>query len=229
MIPIFLAVDNPDFDKARDLLKILGHRVHLKLGLEFFYAHGAPGCRFIKDAGAAPYGSRKLILDIKPDDIPPTVAGAIRSVGPIEADYITVHTRNGPEALLAAVSAAKEVEQRGFKRPKLLGVTVMTSSDLGERAILTRVKKRTIWAKDSGLDGVVCSVLDVKAVRAIWPDAFVLTPGIYTLNPPGPDQKRTATARQAVDTGSSAMVIGRDIMKAADPVAAVEAIRGTME
>jgi orotidine-5'-phosphate decarboxylase len=222
--PVFCAIDTPDLGKAEKLAQQLRGHVHgLKLGLEFFMAHGAAGYNKVTA------GEHSVFLDVKLHDIPNTVAGALSALLPLKPGFVTVHTSGGPAMMKAAVDAAKKA---GGARPKLLGVTALTSlnaADLGAVGQDTNVGQQVMrlaeLAKECGLDGVVCSPEEVKDLRAALGLEFILmVPGIRPKSAAADDQKRVMTPREAVDAGATYLVIGRPITAAADPVKAVQTI-----
>jgi orotidine-5'-phosphate decarboxylase len=222
--PIFCAIDTPDFGQARALAGQLRSVVSLKLGLEFFTAHGPAAVREI--AGKAP-----LFLDLKLHDIPNTVAGAVRAAAALRPVLLTVHASGGAAMMRAAAAAAKEAA-RGQARMKLLGVTVLTSLDDADLAAVgqqgpaaAQAQRLALLARDGGLDGVVCSPLEVTALRAACGPGFLLVvPGIRVLGAAAGDQKRVMGPREALAAGADYLVIGRPITAAPDPAAAARAM-----
>jgi orotidine-5'-phosphate decarboxylase len=204
----------------------------IKLGLEFFLAHGAPGVRYAFPAPVRATGVG-FFLDLKLHDIPNTVAGGMRAVVELEPTFITIHTAGGTAMMKSAVeAAASEARRLGVERPRLLGVTVLTSLDKADLAAIgvasdtaEQAKRLALLARDAGLDGVICSPHEVAALRAACGKDFVLmVPGIRPAGASVGDQKRVMTPRQAVDIGANHLVIGRPITEAADPAAAARAI-----
>ncbi len=194
----------------------------LKVGLEFFLAHGAAGVRAVSGAG------RPLFLDLKLHDIPNTVAGAVRAVLPLGPAMLTVHAGGGGAMVEAARRAA---EGAAAARPVLLAVTVLTSLDAaalhavgvsgGPRQQVLRLARLAMAA---GADGLVCSAQEVPALRDALGDGPVLVvPGIRPAGAAAGDQARTMTPAEAVAAGADWIVVGRPITGAADPG---EAARG---
>ncbi|MBS0519286.1 MAG: orotidine-5'-phosphate decarboxylase [Proteobacteria bacterium] len=235
--PVYCAVDTVDLPLAAKLIRsVAGGAVPavggIKLGLEFFLAHGAPGVRYAFPAPVRATGTG-FFLDLKLHDIPNTVAGGIRAVVDLEPTYITIHTAGGAAMMKAAAeTAAAEASRLGLARPKLLGVTVLTSldkSDLEATGIAAdpgqQVLRLAALARASGLDGVICSPLEIAALRRECGEDFVLmVPGIRPAGAATGDQKRVMTPTEAVALGATHLVIGRPITEAADPAAAAEAI-----
>jgi orotidine-5'-phosphate decarboxylase len=221
--PVFCAVDMHDIGKAFVLATSLQGHVHgIKLGLEFFLAHGADGYRRIGEVGLP------IFLDLKLHDIPNTVAGAVRSLLPLRPAFMTIHTGGGGAMMRAAVDAAGT----GQDRPKLLGVTVLTSMDGGDLVAVgqgadssAQVLRLAKLAKDSGLDGVICSPQEVKSLRvALGADFILMVPGVRPSWADANDQKRVMTPRDAMQAGASYLVIGRPITGARDPTQAAQKI-----
>jgi len=188
----------------------------LKVGLEFFLAHGAAGLRAVARAG------RPLFLDLKLHDIPNTVAGAVRAVLPLGPAMLTVHAAGGP----AMVGAARRAgEGGGAGRPALLAVTVLTSLDAatlhatgvsgGPRQQVLRLARLAMAA---GADGLVCSAHEVAVLRdALGSGPVLVVPGIRPAGVAAGDQARTTTPAQAMAAGADWIVVGRPITGAADP------------
>ncbi len=217
--PIYVAIDTPDMDRARSLIsRIKNHVGGIKLGLEFFMAHGRSGVLEMAHLGLP------IFLDLKFHDIPNTVAKAIQALRPLEPAILTVHAAGGRAMMEDAKAAAPS-------GTKVVGVTVLTSldgSDLNNIGVNgsphDQVERLTRLAQESGLDGVVCSGNEVAAAKKIWPEGFFVVPGVRPSDGHLGDQKRVVTPRQALDNGASILVIGRPITAAPDPDAAARAI-----
>ncbi len=235
--PVYCAIDTVDLPLAARLIRSVAGGARpsvggIKLGLEFFLAHGAPGVRYAFPAPVRATGIG-FFLDLKLHDIPNTVAGGIRAVVELEPTYITIHTAGGAAMMKAAAeTAASEAKRLGVARPRLLGVTVLTSldkSDLAATGVSAEPGPQAVrlaaLAKASGLDGVICSPLEIEALRRECGKDFVLmVPGIRPAGSATADQKRVMTPAQAVKLGANHLVIGRPITEAADPAKAAEAI-----
>ena len=222
--PICVALDTPELARALELAKLLhGHVGMLKIGMEFFYAHGAKGYEALGAAGIP------IFLDLKLHDIPNTVAQGLRSLLKLApAPAITnVHATGGLDMMKAAREAVGP-------ETKLIAVTILTSlsnEDLWA-AGFARDQKTDDQALRlaelvylAGLDGVVCSPLDLQAIRTKLPRKFLtVVPGIRPADTSTHDQKRVATPKSAVDAGADVLVIGRAITGAADPAVAAQAI-----
>lgn len=226
---IFCAIDTTDLDHAVGMAGALAPSLGgLKVGLEFFNAHGAEGVRRIAAAGA------RLFLDLKFHDIPNTVAGAVRAVVTGCWPFmLNVHAAGGAAMMRAAALAAGEAAAKaGVPRPVLIAVTVLTSLDDDDlRAIGQlgptgeQVIRLAELAQRCGLDGVVCSPHEIKRLRSVCGGGFTLVaPGIRPVGSGGDDQKRVMTPAQAVRDGADYLVIGRPITGAAEPVEAARRI-----
>jgi len=225
---IFLAIDTSDTAVASaQAAAARGVIGGIKLGLEFFAAHGPQGVRAVAVDGLP------LFLDLKLHDIPNTVAGAVRAVATLRPTLLTVHAGGGSDMLRAARDAAGEAAAKdGSTRPRIIGVTVLTSlaeadmDSVGQRGpIADQARRLAVLAKRSGLDGVVCSPHEIAALRAECGAGFMLiVPGIRPAWAATGDQKRVMTPAEAVRLGADCLVIGRPITAAADPAAAARRI-----
>jgi orotidine-5'-phosphate decarboxylase len=221
--PVFVAIDTTDLGHAKALAaRLKPHVGGVKLGLEFFSAHGPSGVRAFADMGLP------VFLDLKFHDIPNTVAGAVRAAAGLGVDILNVHAAGGPAMLKAAVEAARAVNPK----TKVIAVTVLTSlgdADLeavGQRGpAADQVLRLASLTRNCGLDGVVCSAHEIGALRAaLGPDFLLVVPGIRPKGADLGDQQRVMGPKEARDAGASALVIGRPITAASDPVAAARAI-----
>ena len=222
--PICVAIDTSDLARAEALAAMLKGRVgYLKLGMEFFYAHGAGGYEAVARHGVP------IFLDLKLHDIPNTVASGLTSLmrlAPLPS-IINVHASGGFDMMKAARDAVEG-------RTKLIAVTILTSlsstdihaagfdrsRDAGEHAVALAQ-----LARAAGLDGVVCSPREVAAIKAATAAGFLaVVPGIRPLDASAGDQKRIATPQAALAAGADILVIGRPITSAADPARVAELI-----
>ena len=219
--PILCAIDTAELDRTRRLTAAVSGVVGgIKLGLEFFVAHGPEGVRAVAGKEAT------LFLDLKLHDIPNTIAGALNAALALEPLLVTLHSAGGVAMMKAAVVA------RGSRRTKLLGVTVLTSLDDNDLAATgqagpteAQVRRLALLAKAAGLDGVVCSPQEVAVLRQVCGKDFLLVvPGIRPAGAATGDQKRVQTPRAAIEAGADYLVIGRPITEATDPAAAARAI-----
>lgn len=221
--PIYLALDIPQIEPAKALIsKVKAHIGGIKLGLEFYCAHGPHGVHEIAHMGLP------IFLDLKFHDIPNTVAGAMQAVHVYEPAIVTVHASGGRMMMEDAKAAAAE-------GCKVVAVTMLTSldeTDLKRTGVdgtpHDHVMRLAELAHASGLDGIVCSGQEVGPVRKQWKDGFFVVPGLRPAGSNTGDQKRTVTPRNARDDGASVLVIGRPITRADDPEAAARAIEATL-
>jgi orotidine-5'-phosphate decarboxylase len=217
--PLIVALDLESAAEARQLVARLGESASFyKVGLELYTAAGMDFVRELKDQGS------RVFLDLKLYDIGETVKRAVARVVSSGADLLTVH------ASRAVMRAA--VAGRGDSPLKLLAVTVLTSvddNDLREDGYSTSVSElvalRVRNAMADGVEGIVCSALEVAKVRAIaGPDAILVTPGVRSAGAATGDQKRIATPAEAIANGASYLVIGRQVTRAQDPKAEMQKI-----
>jgi orotidine-5'-phosphate decarboxylase len=202
---------------------VRGEAGGVKLGLEFFAAQGPDGVRRIAGLGL------DIFLDLKLHDIPNTVAKSVEALAPLSPAILTVHAAGG-EAML---QAAKRAAPNGTK---VVGVTVLTSLDAPDLAAAgvfgspeEQVQRLADLAKESGLDGIVCSGAEVRAAKAGWADGFFVVPGVRPEGAQPGDQKRIVTPRDALRDGASVLVIGRPITAADDPAAAIRDIAASFK
>lgn len=221
---IFCAIDTPKLDDALLLADLLSGEVGaIKLGKEFFTAHGPDGVRKVAALG------HSIFLDLKYHDIPNTVAGAVGAANRLSCTVLTVHASGGPAMLRAAADAAADA---GAKRPKIVAVTVLTSLDNDDLAAVgqigpaeEQVLRLARLARASGIDGIVCSPQEVSLLRGEIGDQFALVvPGVRPEWAGADDQKRVMTPGEAVAAGADHLVIGRPITRSDDPVGAARRI-----
>jgi orotidine-5'-phosphate decarboxylase len=222
---IIAALDVATVEEARDLSSSLRSQVGLvKVGLELFVARGAQAVRAVQEDGHA------VFLDLKLHDIPNTVEGAARSASRLGVQMLTVHAGGG-RAMIAA--AKKGLRAEGSQQaPLLLAVTVLTSlgqNDLSDQGVPETVEEHVIrlarLAIEAGADGLVCSPLEVKSLRAaLGPDPILVVPGIRPTGAALHDQTRAATPGDAVRAGADYLVIGRPLREGGDPASAARRI-----
>jgi orotidine-5'-phosphate decarboxylase len=206
-----VALDVETVAQARALVSALGDAaVFYKVGLELYTSAGMDFVRELKSQG------RQVFLDLKMYDIGETVKRAVAQVAEVQVDFLTVH------AMRPVMAAA--VEGRAGSGLKLLGVTVLTSFDEADLkqagyalSLRELVELRVRHAVETGMDGVVCSPLEVERVRALAPKAILVTPGVRSAGAAVGDQKRVATPAQAIASGADYVVVGRQVTRAADP------------
>ena len=217
---IILALDVDTLEEAKDFVDKLYPKIKIfKVGSYLFTAYGPKIIEMLHRKGA------EVFLDLKYFDIPNTVAGAVEAAVRLKVKMLTLHISGGQEMLEAAVAAARrQAKTLKIARPLLIGVTVLTSQKTKPKEVLALAKQGITC----GLDGVVCSAQEAIALRREIKKNFVMvTPGIRPDNSGKDDQKRTATVSQAIKAGSDFLVIGRPILKAADPLSQTgELLRG---
>lgn len=219
MSELILALDLPRGADALRLLAQLPDLRWVKVGSILMTSEGPSFVRQLIGRGL------KVFLDLKWHDIPNTVAGAVTAARELGVSMATVHTLGGTRMLeAAAVAAGTELD--------LIGVTVLTSQDSAEysRAVgrneveLSReVERQATMAAEAGLRGVVCSPFEVSLLRRrLGPDLYIVVPGIRRRSDPAGDQARVATAKDASSNGATHLVVGRPVLQALDPAAALE-------
>jgi orotidine-5'-phosphate decarboxylase len=225
--PVFVAVDRPDLEGAGALVRSLApHLGGIKLGLEFFMSVGPDGIRRMGALGLP------IFLDAKLHDIPNTVAGAMRGVVELPVAMVTLHATGGLEMMKTAVAVAEASEAR----PWVLAVAVLTSLDQDDLAATGQLGTTTeqalrlgALALEAGCHGIVCSPMEVAAMReAFGPEPKLVVPGVRP-KARGDDQKRTLDPVEAMAAGADRLVIGRPITAQADPVAAARAIASSLQ
>ena len=223
MNPIYVAIDTPDLDRAERIARaVAGTAGGIKLGLEFFCANGPAGVDRLARCGLP------IFLDLKLHDIPNTVGKAVAALRDLRPAILTVHAGGGQAMLEAAKAAAAD-------GTKIVAVTVLTSldqSDLQSAGVAgspaQQVERLAALARQSGLDGIVCSGAEVGAAHSAWPTGYFVVPGVRPAGAEVADQKRVVTPRQALDSGASILVIGRPITGADDPADALRAIASAL-
>lgn len=221
---VLIALDYDDQQTALNFVKQLSpDTCRLKVGKEMFTYFGPAFVKKLIDLGF------DVFLDLKFHDIPNTVAKAVTAAAKMGVWMVNVHASGGVEMMTKAKQA---LEQFGDDAPLLIAVTVLTSMDAAELSRLGVDKtpeEQVIYlaklAKESGLDGVVCSAQEAKKLKAELGDEFKLvTPGIRPAGSDAGDQKRIMTPKQAIEDGSDYLVVGRPITTASDPVTVLEEI-----
>ncbi len=220
---LIVALDVPDARSAAALVAQLENSCQwFKVGLELFIAAGPAVLQPLVARG------HSVFLDLKLHDIPNTVAGAVRSAACLGVRMITLHAAGGPAMLAAARAALDGIEDP----PQLLAVTVLTSMDEAqlsstgiERSPAEQVQLLATMGLEAGIQGFVCSPMEVASLRALTgPQGVLVVPGIRPAGAAIGDQKRIATPADALRQGASYLVVGRPISQAPDPAEAAEAI-----
>jgi orotidine-5'-phosphate decarboxylase len=225
---VIVALDAADDPAARRLVARLPAVRFWKVGLELFTACGPALVEALRQRDC------RVFLDLKFHDIPNTVAGACRSAAALGVDLLTVHASGGSEMIRAAVEATHtQAERLGRPAPKILAVTLLTSLaaehlrgelqvELGVRDYVLRLAELAVH---SGAQGLVCSGLEVQALRSFLGSGVLLvTPGIRCAAGDAHDQQRVLDPKTAILLGSDYLVVGRAISAAPDPAAAFEAV-----
>ncbi len=220
---LILALDCETADEAAPILRQLSGRLRwVKIGLQMFTAYGPDYVRRVADQGF------NIFLDLKLHDIPNTVAKAVQSLAPLPIGMLTLHTSGGREMMEWAVKA-----QRQHKPDLLLlGVTVLTSMDdaaLNGTGVpgsaATQVERLARLAAGAGMSGLVCSPHEVAPLRAVLPaNVQLVTPGVRPADSAADEQKRVMTPADAARAGSNFIVVGRPILRAANPADAATRI-----
>jgi len=225
---VIVALDYADPEPALALVDRLPEGTWYKVGLELFTRAGPPVVRRLVDDG------RHVFLDLKLHDIPNTVAGAACAAAAMGVRLLTLHASGGEAMLRAAADAVAGENKASDTDTRLLAISVLTSLDdaalssvFGEAASVEQtVGRLSRLARESGVDGVVSSVAECRAIKlACGPGFLVVTPGIRLAGEDVQDQRRVATPAIARAAGADFLVVGRSITRADDPVAALERIR----
>ncbi len=226
-----VALDFSSVEEVRDFLGKFSEPIYVKVGMELTYAYGLEIVKEIKKMG------HKIFLDLKLHDIPNTVKNGMKNLAKLDVDIVNLHCAGGSAMMKAAIEGLNEGAKDG-KRPLCIGVTQLTSTsqETMEKELLIEKDLKDVvisyakLAKESGLDGVVCSVLEAKAIHeACGADFLTVTPGIRLASDSKDDQKRVATPAFAKEEGCDYIVVGRSITKSADPLATYTEIENTME
>lgn len=225
---LFVALDIPRVDRALEYVEALeGLPVGFKVGSELFLAGGPDVVRELV------HRKKKVFLDLKFHDIPNTVARAARQAALLQVEMFTLHLSGG-SAMVKAV--AEELSDIPLLKPKILGVSVLTSFDDVRWAEVTKaltghpaepgysvdglVEHAGAW----GVDGFVCSAMELSTLRTRFPSMYIVVPGIRPTGSALHDQARVMTPSQAKRAGADAIVVGRPITEAKDPQEAASAI-----
>ncbi|MEW6087794.1 MAG: orotidine-5'-phosphate decarboxylase [bacterium] len=221
---LILALDIAGREKAAEIInEVKGYIKFYKIGSQLFTACGPSIIKLVQKNGG------KVFLDLKFNDIPNTVASAVKEASNLGVDMLTIHTMGGREMMMRASEAAKSRKGKDGRCPLVIGVTLLTSLDevfLHEIGIDLPagefVAHLARLAEECGLDGVVSSVKECPAIRKICGKDFkIVTPGIRLGGGLLNDQKRTDTPSNAVRNGASYLVIGRPILEAKDKISVI--------
>jgi len=209
---IILALDTTNLEESINITNKIKDKIFtVKLGLEFFNAHGKEGVKKFNEIGIT-----NLMLDLKLKDIPQTVHRSILALSDINFGYLTIHGQGGKNMIEQAKKAAREIKSK----PKILMVTILTAlndedlKDMGNNAtVIEQVEKLARVAKDMNI-GVVCSGQEAKTVRKIiGQELLIFTPGIRMHSDSKDDQQRVCTPRESIKNGSDKIIMGRSLIK----------------
>lgn len=219
---LIIALDFPEKKEVDRFLDGFGdERLFLKVGMELFYQEGPEIVYSLKEKG------HKIFLDLKLHDIPNTVKSAMKGLAKLGCDLVNVHAAGGSQMMMAAIEGLEAGTTAGSMRPHCIAVTQLTSTSeeqmqreqLIEVPLQESVLHYAMLTHDAGLDGIVCSSHEVSMIRSTIGNEFLtVTPGIRLATDAVQDQKRVATPQFARDAGVSAIVVGRGITKASDPL-----------
>ena len=212
MNKIILALDTSDLESAINIAKKVKDKIFtIKLGLEFFNAHGKNGVKKLNHAGI-----KNLMLDIKIKDIGQTAYKAIKALDDIEFGFLTVHGQGGKEMIAKAKKAASEIKSK----PTIMMVTILTAlddndlKDMGNNnTVIEQVEKLAKLARDMKV-GVICSGREAKIVRKIiGTNLPIFTPGVRMNDDNKNDQKRVCTPVESINNGADKIIMGRSLIK----------------
>ena len=219
---IICALDFDDLSSAVNFVSKINYDIVFKVGMEFFYNFGLEGVNKIRKKKPG----IKIFLDLKLHDIPNTVASSLLPlIENIRPYMITLHVSGGSAMLKEAVKAVNRIcKKRNFKKPIILGVTILTSlaqEDLKMLGHLSSIQDYVVkysgLAHKSGLNGVVCSALETELVKSLYKNLLVVTPGIRINKNNHDDQSRVVTPKEAFSIGSDFIVMGRPLIQSKDP------------
>tara|TARA_B100000470_G_scaffold167183_1_gene131654 strand:+ start:997 stop:1680 length:684 start_codon:yes stop_codon:yes gene_type:complete len=209
---IILALDTTNLEEALDITKKIKNKIFtVKLGLEFFNAHGKAGVKKFNEIGI-----NNLMLDLKLKDVGTTIYKAIKALDDIKFGFLTIHGQGGKAMIDEAKKAANEIKCK----PKIMMVTILTSlndedlKEMGnENSVIKQVENLAKVAKEKEI-GIVCSGHEAKAVRKIiGQNLLIFTPGIRALKDDKDDQRRVCTPIEAIENGANKLIMGRSLIK----------------
>jgi orotidine-5'-phosphate decarboxylase len=210
-VKIILALDTTNLEEAINITNKVKSKIFtVKLGLEFFNAHGKEGVRKFNDIGIS-----NLMLDLKLKDIPETIYKAIKALNDIKFGFLTIHGQGGKLMISKAKQAASEIKSH----PKIMMVTILTSlNDIdlkvmgSNTSVIEQVEKLALLAKEMKV-GIICSGQEAKNVRKIiGSDLLIFTPGIRMDNDNKNDQQRVCTPKQSISNGADKIIMGRSLI-----------------
>ncbi|GGJ55366.1 orotidine-5'-phosphate decarboxylase [Anoxybacillus voinovskiensis] len=227
--PFIVALDFSSKQEVNEFLRLFSDTpLFVKVGMELYYQEGPAMIEELKAQG------HRIFLDLKLHDIPNTVKQAMKGLARLGVDLVNVHAAGGTQMMKAALEGLEAGTASGVRRPMCIAVTQLTSTSeqmLRAELWIAHSMEETVvhyasLAKESGLDGVVCSAKEVPLIREHLGEAFVtVTPGIRFANEAKGDQVRVVTPAEARKLGTNFIVIGRSITRASDPYAAYERLQ----
>ena len=212
MNKIILALDTTNLSEAISIAKKVKNKIFtIKIGLEFFNAHGKEGVKKFNDIGIT-----NLMLDLKLKDVPETVYKAIKALDDISFGFLTIHGQGGKSMIIKAKQAAREIKSK----PNIMMVTILTAlndddlKDMGnDNSVIEQVKKLSKMANEMKV-GIVCSGHEAKIVRSlVGSDTLIFTPGIRMKDENKDDQKRVCTPAESIGNGANKIIMGRSLIK----------------
>lgn len=231
--PLIVALDFPNLIDAQEFLRQFNQeKLFVKVGMELFYQEGPSVISFLKEQG------HSIFLDLKLHDIPNTVYSAMNRLAGLGVDLVNVHAAGGRRMMAAALEGLDAGTPMGKSRPKCIAVTQLTSTTeevmrnelLIERDLLDVVLTYATLTKNSGLDGIVCSSLEVPVINSKLGNEFMtVTPGIRQASDEVGDQARVVTPEKARELGSTAIVVGRSITRANNPLQTYKQMKAAWE
>ena len=222
-----IALDFEYAEKTFEFLSVFEGDVNVKVGMQLYYKEGPAIIAKLKERGF------DIFLDLKLHDIPNTVKSAMEVLASLGVNLVNVHAAGGKTMMAAALEGLDKGTPTGIKRPSIIGVTQLTSTDerqVKEEQLIQASLQQSVLhyanlTKDAGLDGVVCSVQEAAIISEVCgPEFLKVTPGIRLPENDVQDQKRIATPEEARKEGSTHIVVGRAITGASNPRAAYEQI-----
>ena len=212
MKKIILALDTTNLEEAIRITKVVKDKIYtVKLGLEFFNAHGKDGIKKFNEIGI-----NNLLLDLKLKDVGTTVYKAIKALDGISFGFLTIHGQGGKAMIDEAKKAASEIKCK----PKIMAVTILTSlndadlKDMGnQNSVDEQVENLARVAKEKEV-GIICSGQEARLVRKILgSNLLIFTPGVRMETDDKNDQKRVCTPLESIKNGADAVIMGRSLIK----------------